>query len=173
MLKDSLTLCDWIFPNLCCPDPAREYAGDLGLEAELYRAITGDEIDADELDQRAEGLVDLYRAITVRDWNTPDLRGAGGYEGGGRGADRGGGHRGHDNLAAWYFEVPVEPEPGDPEAPPPVQHLDRKQFEEGKTLLYRRMGWDEATGAPTRAKLEASGRGEVADGLERLGLLPE
>ena len=172
MLKDSLTLCDWVFPNLCCPDPAREYAGDLGLEAELYRAITGDEVTATELDRRAEGLVDLYRAITVRDWDTPDLRGAEGYAGGGKGADRGGSYRGHDNLAAWYFEVPREAAPDDPEAPPPTEHLDRAAFEDGKTQLYRRLGWDERTGAPTRDKLTASGREDVADGLEALGLLP-
>jgi len=167
LLKDSLTLCDWVFPNVCSPDPAREHAGDLGLEAELYRAVTGDEVDADALDLRAEALVNLYRAITVRDWNTPDLRGGEGYAGGGRGADRGGDFRGHDNLAGWYFEVP------DPDAEAGTrQHLDREEFERAKGLLYRRLSWDEATGAPTRAGLEAAGLGHVADGLEALGLLP-
>ena len=100
---------------------------------------------AAELDQRAEALVDLYRAITMRDWNTPDLRGGAGYLGGGRGEDQGGDYRGHDNLAAWYFgadDVVGE-------------RLDRAEFEEAKTRFYRRMGWDEQTGAVTRAKLEA------------------
>lgn len=162
MLKDSLTVCDWVFPNYCCPDPQREYAGDLGLEAELYRAITGDDVDAGELDARAEALVDLYRAITARDWNTTDLRGGEGYLGGGQGHDLGGDYRGHDNLAAWYFDQTQEP-----------PHLDRAAFEEAKTRIYQRLGWDPETGAVTREKLEQDGLGAVADGLAALGLLPE
>ena len=158
MLKDALTLCDWVFPNYCCPDPQREYAGDLGLEAELYRAVTGDDADADELDSRAEALVHLYRALTVRDWGTTDLRGAEGYAGGD--------FRGHDNLAAWYFDPP-------PDAPGGAPRLDRAEFERAKTLLYERLGWDPAGGAPTRATLEGAGLDAVADGLEALGLLPE
>jgi aldehyde:ferredoxin oxidoreductase len=158
MLKDSLTLCDWVFPNYCAPVAEREYAGDLGLEAELYRAVTGDAASEAELDARAETLVDLYRAITVRDWNTADMRGALGYVSGGRGADQGGNYRGHDNLAAWFFVN--EP------------HLDRDEFELAKTMFYRRMGWHSTLGSVPRAKLEAGGLSSVADGLETLGLLP-
>ena len=215
LLKDSLTLCDWVFPNYCCPDAAREYAGDLGLEAELYREVTGDPVSAAELDRRAESLVDLYRALTQRSWGTTDLRGAAGYAGGGRGEDRGGSYRGHDNLASWYFEVPLggdgnpggqggdgtaggegEPaadeagEQGDPALPAGdgggggagepaaagdgqvVRHLDRAQFEQAKTLIYERLGWDPLGGGVTRAKLTESDLSEVADDLEELGLLP-
>jgi aldehyde:ferredoxin oxidoreductase len=153
MLKDSLTLCDWIFPNYCSPDRDRNYAGDLGLEAELYREVTGDQVSADELDKRAEAIVDLYRAITVRNWETADLRGGLGYPDGD--------YRGHDNLAAWYFE----PFDG-------VSHLDRERFEEAKTRFYQHVGWDPQTGGVTRAKLESLDQGPVADELETLGLLP-
>ncbi len=164
MLKDSLTLCDWVFPNYCSPRPEREFAGDLTLEAELYREVTGDQVGPEELDQRAEALVHLYRALTIRSWNTVDMRGGVGYQGGGRGADLGGDYRGHDNLAAWYFEVDLGGRT--------IEHLDREMFERGKTGLYRRMGWDEVTGAVTRSTLEAAGLGHVADGLEEEGLLP-
>jgi len=160
MLKDSLTLCDWVFPNYCCPDPEREHAGDLEIEAELYRAVTGEQISSAQLDLRAEALVDLYRALTMRSWNTADMRGAAGYQGGGRGHDQGGDYRGHDNLAAWYF---------DPEADPP--RLDRAVFEAGKTAFYQRLGWDPVTGAVTRAKLTELGQQDVADGLAALGLI--
>jgi aldehyde:ferredoxin oxidoreductase len=162
MLKDSLTLCDWVFPNYCCPDPDAEYAGDLNLEAELFSAITGDEITADALDLRAEATVDLYRAITMRDWNTSNLRGGVGYQSGGRGQDQGGDYRGHDNLATWYF---------DEEADPP--RLQRDEFEAGKTAFYERMGWDPVGGGVTRQKLLALGQHDVANGLAALGLLDD
>lgn len=163
MLKDSLTLCDWVFPNYCCPIAEREYAGDLAIEAELYRAVTGEEASEQTLDARAESLVDLYRAITIRDWNTTDLRGAAGYQGGGRGYDQGGDYRGHDNLAAWYYESEDELAP----------RLDRAEFELAKTHFYERMGWHPEHGSPTRSKLEAGGQPEVADGLAALGLLDD
>jgi aldehyde:ferredoxin oxidoreductase len=167
MLKDALTVCDWVLPNYCCPDPAREYAGDLGLEAEMLRLVTGEDVSMEELDLRGEHLYDLHRALTVRDWNTVDLRGAEGYRGGGRGADRGGAYRGHDNLATWQFAFPADRAPHEPGGP-----LSREDFERAKTLFYERMGWDPTTGAVTRAKLEAGGLADVADDLERLGLLP-
>ncbi len=163
MLKDSLTLCDWVFPNYCSPRPEREYAGDLGLEAELYGAVTGDAVDPGTLDDRAAELVDLYRALTVRSWGTQDLRGAEGYRSGGRGADEGGDFRGHDNLASWYFEAPDSGR----------RRLHRDEFEEGKTLLYERMGWDSQQGSPGEAKLRASGLGDLADELAALDLLPD
>ncbi|MBW2455518.1 MAG: hypothetical protein JRI68_13445 [Deltaproteobacteria bacterium] len=162
MLKDSLTLCDWVFPNYCCPSPDAEYAGDLNLEAELYGAVTGDEVSADALDLRAEATVDLYRAITMRDWNTSNLRGGAGYQSGGQGQDQGGDYRGHDNLAGWYFDT---------EADPP--RLQRDEFEAGKTALYERMGWDPEGGGPTRQKLTSLGQPDVADGLAELGLLAD
>jgi aldehyde:ferredoxin oxidoreductase len=83
-----------------------------------------------------------------------------GYQGGGRGEDHGGDYRGHDNLAAWYFES----ETGEP-------RLDRPEFEQAKTMFYQRMGWHATRGGVTRQKLEALGQPEVADGLAALGLL--
>jgi len=165
LLKDSLTLCDWVFPNYCAPVPAREYAGDLSLEAELYRAVTGDQVDADSLDLRAEALLDLYRALTVRSWGTTDLCGGPGYVGGGRGEDRGGDYRGHDNLSGWHFEVPLR-EGG------VRRNLERAGFEEAKRRLYARLGWDPVGGGVRREKLRQLGQEEVADGLALLGLLP-
>ena len=159
MLKDSLTVCDWVLPNWCCPDPEREYAGELGLEAEMMRLVTGEEVTQEELDQRGEHLYDLHRALTARDWDTTDLRGAEGFDGGD--------DRGHDNLAAWQFTYPLGRQPGDRLGP-----LDREDFELAKTMFYERLGWDRAGGAVTRDKLEAGGFGDVADELERLGLLP-
>jgi aldehyde:ferredoxin oxidoreductase len=168
MLKDALTVCDWVLPNWCCPDPNREYAGDLGLEAEMYRTITGDDVSMEELDQRAEHLYDLHRALTMRDWGTSDMRGAVGYAGGGRGADTGGDYRGHDNLAAWQFAHPPDRAPGEPDGP-----LDRGDFERAKTMFYERLGWDRETGGVKAEKLRAGGNADVAAELQRLALLDD
>ena len=49
--------------------------------------------------------------------------------------------------------------------------LDRKEFENMKEEYYRLRNWDVVTGLPTRSSLEALDLKEVADGLEKEGLL--
>ena len=39
-------------------------------------------------------------------------------------------------------------------------------------MFYKEFGWDETTGAPTRASLEKFGLKDVADALDAKGLLP-
>jgi aldehyde:ferredoxin oxidoreductase len=48
---------------------------------------------------------------------------------------------------------------------------DRKSFEEIKDRYYALRGWDPSTGVPTRATLESFGLKDVADTLEREGVL--
>lgn len=50
--------------------------------------------------------------------------------------------------------------------------MDRADMQTALTMLYREMGWDEVTGAPTRATLEKFGLGDVADDLASKNLLP-
>lgn len=159
MLKDALTVCDWVLPNYCCPDARVDYVGDLGLEAEMFRCITGEDISMEELDLRGEHLYDLQRALTMMNWKTPDLRGAEGYPNGD--------FRGHDNLSAWQFRFPEDRAPYERGGP-----LSREDFEQAKSAFYERMGWDVETGGVTREKLREGGNEDVADELERLGLLP-
>jgi aldehyde:ferredoxin oxidoreductase len=49
--------------------------------------------------------------------------------------------------------------------------IDRGTFEETKDRYYELRGWDLATGVPTRATLESLGLKDVADELERQGVL--
>jgi len=49
--------------------------------------------------------------------------------------------------------------------------VDRDQFEKMKDEYYEIRGWDIATGLPTRRTLEGLGLKDVADDLERRGLL--
>ncbi len=166
ILKNSLTLCDWVFPNYLSPFKERDYCGDLSLESKIYSAVTGHQVEMEELDRLAEGIWHLQRALTIRDWQTRDMRGAKGYRAGGMG-DPGGDFRGHDNLAALYFKHPARFYwAGRKYRFPP---LDRQKYEEAKTMLYRQMGWDH-NGAPTRKTLESFNLKEVADELELSGL---
>jgi hypothetical protein len=50
--------------------------------------------------------------------------------------------------------------------------MTRGDMEVGRSLVYKEFGWDEMTGAPTRARLEALGMADVAQGLADKGLLP-
>jgi aldehyde:ferredoxin oxidoreductase len=49
--------------------------------------------------------------------------------------------------------------------------IDRGTFEETKDRYYELRGWDLATGVPTRATLESLGLKDVADELDRQGVL--
>jgi aldehyde:ferredoxin oxidoreductase len=49
--------------------------------------------------------------------------------------------------------------------------MDRSRFEAIKDRYYALRGWDLATGVPTRRTLESSGLKDVADALERQGII--
>jgi aldehyde:ferredoxin oxidoreductase len=51
--------------------------------------------------------------------------------------------------------------------------LDKKKFEEWKTIFYRLEGWDTQSGWPTRKTLEGLDLGGVADALQAAGRLGE
>ena len=44
-------------------------------------------------------------------------------------------------------------------------------MEIAKNMFYTECGWDGATGTPTRYTYERLGMKDVADGLEKMGLL--
>jgi len=165
IIKDSLPVCDWVFPCLTSPLKEREYVGDLSLESQIFSAITGNRVSREELSFIGERIFNLHRAITVRDWETPDLRGGKGYKGSGKGYDRGGDFGGHDNFPEWYFRYPKEKQKvGNP--------LNREEYEKAKTDFYDLCQWDKKTGAPGRSVLEKYDLGDVADELEKRQLLP-
>jgi aldehyde:ferredoxin oxidoreductase len=149
-LHDSLTLCNWVWPLVASPLKSRGYRGDVTLEAQFYSAVTGDRKDGAALDLVAERIFALHRALTVRDMKTRDMREA------------------HDTAPSWAFDLPADKAP----FTPGTSRMDRTDIERAKDLFYDVLGWDRATGAPTRASLERLGLSGVADGLERAGLLP-
>jgi aldehyde:ferredoxin oxidoreductase len=149
-LHDSLTLCNWMYPLTASPLKARNYEGDDAAEAQLYSAVTGDKKSAAELDQVAERIFNLHRALTIRDMGTAEMRTR------------------HDTIPDYVFEAPKDKKPFEPG----VGSMDREDMEKAKDLFYQTLGWDQRTGAPTRATLDKLGLKDVADKLAQMGLLP-
>jgi len=151
-LHDSITLCNWVWPMTVSPSRARNYRGDTALEAKFFSLATGIETSEQELDLAAERIATMHRAATIKEMKTMDMRNE------------------HDIIPEWVFTDAKNPE-AKPFTPGTVM-LDREDMQLGLTMLYREYGWDEKTGAPTRATLERLNMKDVADELERLNLLP-
>lgn len=142
--KDSLPVCDWVFPVVISPHAERKYRGDTSIESKLFSAVTGVRWDEKQLDKAAERCWNLHRAITIRDWKTTNLR------------------ESHDILPDVYFRGTTAAAT----VPASITCLDRQDFENAKTDYYRQRGWDTKTGAPTREKLAELGLKDVADKLK-------
>ncbi|MFO7729962.1 MAG: aldehyde ferredoxin oxidoreductase [Spirochaetia bacterium] len=150
VLHDSLTLCNWMWPMTVSPLKDRNYRGDTSLEAQYYTAVTGKEMSEEKLDQAAERIFTLHRALTVKQMGTTNMR------------------EEHDQLTGWQFDMDPDKEP----FTAGTIKLDREDYEKALTMLYEELGWDSKTGAPTRATLERLRLKYVADELETMGLLP-
>ena len=150
-LHDSITLCNWVWPMTVSPSKERGYRGDTGLEAKFFSLATGIETSEEELDLAAERIATIHRALTVKNMNTTDMRNK------------------HDFVMAdWVFDEDPDIEP----FTPGTVKLEREDMHLALTMLYKEYGWDEVTGAPTRATLERLNMKDIADQLESLNLLP-
>src|SRR5208283_3858887 len=88
-LHDSLSLCNWMGPWIASPLKERGYRGDNSIESMLYSLATGDRKSREELDQVAERIFVLHRALTIRDMGTKEMRTK------------------HDTVPDWVFADPV------------------------------------------------------------------
>jgi aldehyde:ferredoxin oxidoreductase len=150
ILHDSLTLCNWVWPMTMSPTKARDYRGDLDLEAKFYTAVTGEQITTDELYKRAAKIMTLQRCNTMRGMGTKDLRNE------------------HDKITEWVFtkqpDIPVFTEGTD--------KLDREDFQLALTLTYREFKWDEVNGCPSAEALDYyGGLEDVKADLQKVGLM--
>ncbi len=138
--KNSLILCDWIYPMYTSP-ATEDYVGDIEMMSKLFRAVTGADVTENDLVKLGERIVNLERAILVRD----------------------GRRRSGDVLPEYMFiydhywtQSPA---------------LDKDEWENMMDMYYEFRGWDKETGIPTREKLESIGLADVAEELAKLGLL--
>ena len=158
-VKESLILCDFLFPVLTI-EHSEDHVGDPTLESKLYSAVTGNELGEEELLAKGETIFNLQRAVLVRERRA------------GREADR---------LPEEWHSTPLKKGSMDPECLVTGPEgrvvsrvgsvVDRQEFERMKDEYYGLRGWDVATGLQTRSGLEQLGMKDVADDLERRGLL--
>ncbi len=157
--KESLILCDWMWPIIHVSH-SPDHVGDPTLESQLLSAVTGNTIDEEGLYRIGERIFNLQRAILVKE-----------------------GHKGRDSdiLPEPFYTRPLRSSVQDAECLAPGKGgdiisrkgavVDRDKFEKMKDEYYKLRGWDVATGFQTRAKLDALGLKDIADDLEKRGLL--
>lgn len=158
-VKECLILCDWLWPIMHL-EFSEDHVGDPTLESKLVSAVTGNELDEEGLNGIGERVFNLQRAILVRE-----------------------GHKGResDRIPEQAYTVPLEYEIQDPQCLMPGKDgevicrkgavVDREQFEKMKDEYYQLRQWDVATGFQTKSQLEALGLKDVAQELEKRGLL--
>jgi aldehyde:ferredoxin oxidoreductase len=149
-LHDSLSLCNWMGPWVASPLKERGYRGDDSIESMLYSLATGDKKNRQELDQVAERIFLLHRALTIRDMGTKEMRTQ------------------HDTIPEWVYEDPSHR----PVYTKGTTHLDKEDVKLAMDMYYEEMGWEKATGAPTPEAYRKVGLGKVSDELGKKGLLP-
>ncbi len=149
-LHDSISLCNWMGPWIASPLKERGYSGEDSIESLLYSTVTGDKKSREELDQIAERIFVLHRALTIRDMETKDMRTK------------------HDTIPDWVFE--------DAKGKAPFSkgtiRMDKEDIRLAMDMFYEEMGWDKATGSPTRETYRKLGLDDIAAELAKRGLLP-
>lgn len=156
--KESLILCDIFWPIISVRH-SDDHVGDPTLEAQVFSAITGKELDEEGLNRFGEKVFNLQRAILSR-------QGWGGRDG--------------DSLLDYLHEEPIEYVRFDRECIVPGRDgepssrkgevVEKEKFEKMKSEYYELRGWDVESGLQTKAKLRELGLGDIADDLGKRGL---
>jgi aldehyde:ferredoxin oxidoreductase len=137
-------------PWIASPLKERNYSGDDSIESLLYSLATGDKKSREELDEIAERIFTLHRALTIRDMETKDMRTQ------------------HDTIPDWVFTDPA----GKKCFTPGTNRMDEEDMKLAMDMYYEAMGWDKKSGSPTNAAYQRLGLRDVADALKNRGLIP-
>jgi aldehyde:ferredoxin oxidoreductase len=157
--KECLVVCDFIWPVRQL-EFTEDHLGDPALESRLLSAVTGKDINEQDLYRIGERVFNLQRAILVRE----------GRKG-----------RESDKLDERCFTDPLEYDLSNPDCIVPGKGdeiislkgnvVAREQWETLKDEYYDLRGWDVTTGLQTRKQLENLDLSEVADDLQKRGLV--
>ena len=158
VLHDSLTLCNWVWPMTMSPTKARDYRGDLDLEAKFMKAVTGEDVTTEDLYKMGAKITTLQRANTARgmvgangQMGTNDFRNV------------------HDVVTEWPFTM----DPDIEVFTEGTNKMDKEDFQTALTMMYECFGWDPELGCPTAECLDYYDMTDVKEDLAALGLLPD
>ena len=158
VLHDSLTLCNWVWPMTMSPTKARDYRGDLDLEAKFMKAVTGEDVTTEDLYKMGAKITTLQRANTARgmvgangQMGTNDFRNV------------------HDVVTEWPFTM----DPDIEVFTEGTNKMDKEDFQTALTMMYECFGWDPELGCPTAECLNYYDMPDVKEDLAALGLLPD
>ena len=158
VLHDSLTLCNWVWPMTMSPTKARDYRGDLDLEAKFMKAVTGEDVTTEDLYKMGAKITTLQRANTARgmvgangQMGTNDFRNV------------------HDVVTEWPFTM----DPDIEVFTEGTNKMDKEDFQTALTMMYECFGWDPELGCPTAECLDYYDMPDVKEDLTALGLLPD
>ena len=148
--KDSLGLCDSCWP-LMYSNHTEDKVGDSTLEARIFNAVTGKELDENELLKFGEIIFNQQRAILLREGRDPKK---------------------DDTIAEFNFTDPVQtvfmntdvlvPGEGEIVLSRKGQTLDREVFKKMREEFYLLRGWNPETGTPTAEKLHDLGLSDLS-----------
>ena len=131
VLHDSLTLCNWVWPMTMSPTKARDYRGDLDLEAKFMKAVTGEDVTTEDLYKMGAKITTLQRANTARgmvgangQMGTNDFRNV------------------HDVVTEWPFTM----DPDIEVFTEGTNKMDKEDFQTALTMMYECFGWDPELG---------------------------
>ena len=158
VLHDSLTLCNWVWSMTMSPTKARDYRGDLDLEAKFMKAVTGEDVTTEDLYKMGAKITTLQRANTARgmvgangQMGTNDFRNV------------------HDVVTEWPFTM----DPDIEVFTEGTNKMDKEDFQTALTMMYECFGWDPELGCPTAECLDYYDMPDVKEDLAALGLLPD
>jgi len=144
-VKDSLLLCDSCWP-LMFSNHTKNNEGDATLEARIFNAVTGKDLDETALLKFGETIFNQQRAILLREGWDPKT---------------------DDMVADFNFTDPVQsvfmnpdvlvPGEGETVLSRKGQTLDREVFKKMRDEFYQLRGWNPETGCPTTEKLHELG----------------
>jgi aldehyde:ferredoxin oxidoreductase len=137
-------------PWVASPLKERGYRGDNSIESLLYSLATGDRKSREELDQAAERIFLLHRALTIRGMGTRDMRTR------------------HDTAPNWIFEYSKDRAP----LSPGNIRMDREDIRVAMDMFYTEMGWDKKSGAPTFETYRKFGLEDIGKELNKKDLVP-
>jgi len=146
VMKDSLTVGDQVFPRIYSNKTEDHFAvaGDMegpSFERHMFTSLTGISWTDKELEHASERVIQLERALLVRNFNRS---------------------RADDESVIPYFEMKEQqtnPFIGNRVA------LDRTEFKKVMDEYYDLRGWSRKTGRPTAGTLQKFGLGKEAEDL--------